>query len=114
MPSPRSVLIDVEVGDPKMQFDKFTLKSQEAVAAAQSLAASRNQQSIEPEHLLHGLLADPEGVVFPLVQRLGSSPRALRDKADELIDRIPKTYTSGGAAPDRVGASPALMRVLER
>jgi ATP-dependent Clp protease ATP-binding subunit ClpB len=97
-----------------MQFDKFTLKSQEAVAAAQSLSASRNQQVVEPEHLLHGLLADPQGVVFPLVQRIGSSPRSLRDKADELIDRIPKTYTSGGAAQERVAASPALMRVLER
>jgi len=97
-----------------MQFDKFTLKSQEAVAAAQSLAATRNQQVVEPEHLLHGLLADPEGVVFPLVQRLGSSPRSLRDRADELIDRIPKTYTSGGPAPERVAASPALVRVLER
>ena len=97
-----------------MQFDKFTLKSQEAVAAAQSLAATRNQQVVEPEHLLHGLLADPEGVVFPLVQRLGSSPRSLRDRADELIDRIPKTYTSGGPAQERVAASPALVRVLER
>src|SRR6266542_255750 len=96
-----------------MQLDKFTLKSQEAIAAAQSLAATRNQQTVEPEHLLHGLLSDSEGVVFPLVQRLGSSPRALRDRVDELIDRIPKTYV-GGAVEDRVGASPALVRVLER
>ncbi len=95
-----------------MQFDKFTQKSQEAVAAAQSLAASRNQQVVEPEHLLHGLLVDPEGVVFPLVQRLGSSPRTLRDKVDELIDRIPKVYTD--ASQERLAASPALARVLER
>ncbi|MFY9586380.1 MAG: ATP-dependent chaperone ClpB [Actinomycetota bacterium] len=96
-----------------MQLDKFTLKSQEAIAAAQSLAATRNQQTVEPEHLLYGLLADPAGVVFPLVQKLGSSPRALRDRVDELIDRIPRTYVSGGTE-DRVGASPALVRVLER
>jgi ATP-dependent Clp protease ATP-binding subunit ClpB len=96
-----------------MQFDKYTLKSQEAIAAAQSLAASRNQQVVEPEHLLHGLLADPEGVVFPLVQRLGSSPRSLRDKVDELIERIPRTYT-GGSTQQQVTASPALVRVLER
>jgi ATP-dependent Clp protease ATP-binding subunit ClpB len=94
-----------------MQFDKYTLKSQEAIAAAQSLAASRNQQVVEPENLLYGLLADPEGVVFPLVQRLGSSPRSLRDKVDELIDRIPRTYTG---AQQQVTASPALVRVLER
>jgi len=95
-----------------MQFDKFTQKSQEAVAAAQSLAASRNQQVVEPEHLLHGLLVDPEGVVFPLVQRLGSSPRTLRDKVDELIDRIPRVYTD--ASQERLAASPALARILER
>ena len=94
-----------------MQLDRFTQKSQEAIAAAQSLAASRNQQVVEPEHLLHGLLVDPDGVVFPLVQRLGSSPRTLRDKVDELIDRIPKVY---GAGSGQIGASPALVRVLER
>jgi ATP-dependent Clp protease ATP-binding subunit ClpB len=94
-----------------MQFDKYTLRSQEAIAAAQSLSASRNQQVVEPEHLLYGLLADPEGVVFPLVQRLGSSPRSLRDKVEELIDRIPRTYTG---AQQQVTASPALVRVLER
>ncbi len=102
-----------------MQFDRFTLKSQAAVAAAQSLAATRNQQSVEPEHLLYGLLSDAEGVVFPLVQRLGSSPRALRDRVEELLDRIPRTYTggtggTGGGAQERVAASPALVRVLER
>ncbi|MEX2557333.1 MAG: ATP-dependent chaperone ClpB [Actinomycetota bacterium] len=96
-----------------MQFDRLTLKSQEAVAAAQSLAATRNQQVVQPEHLLHGLLADAEGVVFPLVQRLGSSPRSLRDRVDELIDRIPRVYASG-AAQERVAASPAMVRVLER
>ncbi|TMK21747.1 MAG: ATP-dependent chaperone ClpB [Actinobacteria bacterium] len=95
-----------------MRFDNYTQKSQEAIAAAQSLAASRNQQAVEPEHLIHGLLSDPEGVVFPLVQRLGSSPRSLRDEVDELIDRIPKTYTSGGGVS--AAASPALVRVLER
>jgi ATP-dependent Clp protease ATP-binding subunit ClpB len=94
-----------------MQFDRHTLKSQEAIAAAQSLAASRNQQVVEPEHLLYGLLADPEGVVFPLVQRLGSSPRSLRDRVEELIDRIPRTYTG---AQQQVTASPAFVRVLER
>jgi ATP-dependent Clp protease ATP-binding subunit ClpB len=94
-----------------MRLDKFTLKSQEAVAAAQQLAAARNHQVVEPEHLLHALLSDPGGVVFPVVQRLGGSPRALRDKVDELIDRIPKVY---GGGETQVSASPALVRVLER
>jgi ATP-dependent Clp protease ATP-binding subunit ClpB len=94
-----------------MRLDKFTLKSQEAVAAAQQLAAGRNHQVVEPEHLLHALLSDPEGIVFPVVQRLGGSPRALRDKVDELIDRLPKVYAGGET---QTAASPAFVRVLER
>ncbi|MBI4729261.1 MAG: ATP-dependent chaperone ClpB [Acidobacteria bacterium] len=93
-----------------MPLDRLTLKSQEALAAAQDLAAGRNQSQVEPEHLLHALLSDPEGVVFPVVQRLGTSPRALRDKVDELLDRIPKVY----GPPQQTSPSPALARVIER
>ena len=55
-----------------MNFQKFTIKSQEAVENAQEIAASYNNQSIEPEHLLAALIQDNEGVVIPpmhLVQR---------------------------------------------
>lgn len=67
-----------------MQLDRFTLKSQEAIVAAQRLAGVRNHQTVEPEHLLHALLSDAEGVVFPVVQRLGTSPRTLRDRVEDL------------------------------
>jgi ATP-dependent Clp protease ATP-binding subunit ClpB len=93
-----------------VDLERFTLKSQEALMAAQQLAAQRNHQQVEPEHLLHALLSDPEGVVFPVVQRLGASPRVLRDRVDELLDRIPKVF----AGEQHVYASPALTRVLER
>ncbi|HEX9696944.1 MAG TPA: ATP-dependent chaperone ClpB [Actinomycetota bacterium] len=95
-----------------MNFERFTIKAQEAVAAAQRLAASRNHQVVEPEHLLDGLVADPEGVVFPVVQRIGASPRALRDRNAELLDRMPRVYVEGGE--QKVAGSPALARVLER
>ncbi|MHB8513107.1 MAG: ATP-dependent chaperone ClpB [Actinomycetota bacterium] len=94
-----------------MQFEKFTLKAQEALVSAQQLAQARNHQVIEPEHLLHALLSDAEGVVYPVVQRIGASPRTLRDRDDELIDRIPKVFVTEQEAPS---ASPALIRVLER
>jgi ATP-dependent Clp protease ATP-binding subunit ClpB len=96
-----------------MDLERMTLKSQQALFAAQRQASSRSQQAVEPEHLLHALLADPEGVVFPVVQRLGRSPQALRDGAEGLIERIPKAYV-GGAQPQQPGASPALVRVIER
>ena len=48
-----------------MDLEKLTLKSQEAVSAAQQIAAQRSHQAVEPEHLLYALLSDPDGVVFP-------------------------------------------------
>jgi len=77
-----------------MDLNKLTLKSQEAVQAAQELARSRNHQLVEPAHLLSALLADPEGVVFPLLQKLGQSPRVLRDRTEGVLDHIPKVYGS--------------------
>jgi ATP-dependent Clp protease ATP-binding subunit ClpB len=93
-----------------MDLEKLTLKSQEAVSAAQQIAAQRSHQAVEPEHLLYALLSDPEGVVFPVVQKLGITPGTLRDRVAALIDRLPKVYT---AEETRFG-SPALVRVFER
>jgi ATP-dependent Clp protease ATP-binding subunit ClpB len=75
-----------------MDLNKLTLKSQEALQAAQEAARSRNHQLVEPGHLLWALLSDPDGVVYPLLQKLGQSPRVLRDRVEELLDRIPKVY----------------------
>nr|MDQ3958439.1 hypothetical protein [Actinomycetota bacterium] len=52
-----------------MDINKLTLKSQEALGAAQKLASELNHQLVEPPHLLAALLSDPEGVTYPLVQK---------------------------------------------
>ncbi len=78
-----------------MDLSKLTLKSQTALEAARELAVVNDQQSIEPPHLLAALLADPEGVVYLLLHRLGVSPRTLQDRAQELIAQIPKVYAQG-------------------
>src|SRR5256884_44305 len=93
-----------------MDLNKLTRRSQEALAAAQGLASDRNHQVIEPEHLLHALLSQSDGVVFGVVQRLGAVPTALRNRVDELLGRIPQVY--GGEEGRRI--SPALSKVLER
>jgi ATP-dependent Clp protease ATP-binding subunit ClpB len=92
-----------------MDLNKLTQKSQEALQTAQQQAAARNNAQIEPAHLLFALLADPEGVITALLHRVGQSPRGLRDRAEELIDRLPKVY--GG---QEVGLSAATRQVLER
>ncbi|MGZ4119309.1 MAG: ATP-dependent chaperone ClpB [Actinomycetota bacterium] len=93
-----------------MDLEKLTLKSQEAVSAAQHVAGQRSHQSVEPEHLLYALLSDPEGVVFPVVQKLGVTPGTLRDRVGALLDRLPKVY----AAEETRFGSPSLVRVFER
>jgi ATP-dependent Clp protease ATP-binding subunit ClpB len=94
-----------------MDLNKLTLKSQEALRVAQEQASARNHQLIEPAHLLLALLADAEGVVYPLLQRLGQSPRSLRDGAEELLDRIPKVY---GRDQQEVMLSGGTRHILER
>ena len=93
-----------------MDLNKLTIKSQEALAAAQKLATESNHQAIAPEHLFRALMSQPEGVVFGLMQTLGAQPRMVINRLEDLLSRFPKVYLSGGEA--RV--SPDLSRVLDR
>src|SRR5688500_15529062 len=77
-----------------MDPNKLTLKSQNALAEAGRLATELNHQQVAPPHLLAALLGDPEGVVFPLLQKLGASPRALRERLSGALDGLPKVYGS--------------------
>jgi ATP-dependent Clp protease ATP-binding subunit ClpB len=72
------------------RFDKFTLKSQEAVQAAQDLAAKSKHQQIEPEHLVRALIEQQEGVVMPVLKKLGADPSAVSADIDQVLERLPK------------------------
>nr|MDQ3957857.1 type VI secretion system ATPase TssH [Actinomycetota bacterium] len=80
-----------------MDLEKLTIKSQQALAAAQKLAADANHQQVAPAHLLGALLADPEGVVYPLLHKLGASPRSIATALQAALDRLLRVY--GGAQP---------------
>ena len=75
-----------------MDINKLTVKSQEALASAQKLAADLNHQQVEPAHLLVALVGEPEGVVYPILQKLGISPRTIRTRLDAVLERVPKVY----------------------
>ena len=60
-----------------LRFEKMTVKAQEAVQSAQEIAASHENQQIEPVHLLAALVAQADGVVPPLLSRLGIRTEAL-------------------------------------
>jgi ATP-dependent Clp protease ATP-binding subunit ClpB len=79
-----------------MQLDKFTVKSQEAIQTSHSLAEQFGNPEMQPEHLLKALLEQPEGVVVPVLQKLGVTPAVVLSETDQLIGKLPKV--SGSAA----------------
>ena len=68
------------------RFDKLTLKAQEAVARAQELATDRGNAQIDPLHLLAALLTENDGIVGPILERIGVH----RQQLDSII---PVSYT---------------------
>ena len=78
-----------------MKLDKFTVKSQEAVQAAVSLAEQFGNQEIQPEHLLKAVLEQPEGIAVPVLQKMGENPAAVLSETQQLIDKLPKVSGSG-------------------
>ncbi|MEX2146211.1 MAG: ATP-dependent chaperone ClpB [Candidatus Rokuibacteriota bacterium] len=80
-----------------MRLDKFTVKAQEAVQAAQSVAERLGHQALEPEHLLSALLQQKEGVVAPLLGKLGARPEAIAQQLAADLERVPRV--SGGGGP---------------
>jgi ATP-dependent Clp protease ATP-binding subunit ClpB len=93
-----------------MNPDRFTIKSQEAVQAAQRLADERRNPQTTPEHLLAVLLEQPEGIVVPVLRKLGTDPAAVRHALGPALDALPKL--SGGGTPEPAGGSSELSQVL--
>src|SRR5580698_1521103 len=73
-----------------IRFDKLTVKAQEALQAAQELGSREGQQQIEPLHLLWALVSQGDGVVPPLLEKLGVSPATLASEVQKQVDRLPK------------------------
>ena len=78
-----------------INFNKFTIKAQEAVQNAQEIASSYSNQQIEPEHIFAALIQDSEGIVVATLQKLGANKEFLQAKTGELLDRLPKVSGSG-------------------
>ncbi len=73
-----------------LRFDKLTVKAQEALQAARELGARSGQQQIEPLHLLWALMAQGDGVVPPLLAKLGVAPEGLAKEIERELGRLPK------------------------
>src|SRR5260370_35861084 len=84
-----------------MRLDKFTVKAQEALQAAQSLADREGHQALEPEHLLAALVEQPEGVVGPLLAKLGARREAIQQALRAELAKLPTVTGGGGPDPRR-------------
>jgi ATP-dependent Clp protease ATP-binding subunit ClpB len=91
-----------------VNFDKLTVKAQQAMQAAQEMGGRQGQQQIEPLHLLWALLAQGDGVVPPLLEKLGVSPTTLASEVEKQIARLPKV---SGVSQQYL--APATNKILE-
>jgi ATP-dependent Clp protease ATP-binding subunit ClpB len=92
-----------------MQADRFTIKSQEALQAAQRLAEGRGNPQLTPEHLLAVLLEQDAGVVVPVLEKLGAQLGSLRSQVNAALDELP---TVSGESSEPAGSSNELIQVL--
>jgi ATP-dependent Clp protease ATP-binding subunit ClpB len=92
-----------------MQPDRFTVKSQEAVAAAQALAAERRNTEVTPAHLLVALVRQDDGLVVPILQKLGAAVDAVASRAVQEVEGLPKL-----AEATEVRPSSTFIRVLQQ
>lgn len=80
-----------------MNPNKLTLKAQETLQVAQQLAIEHGQPTVEPAHILSACLQDSEGMVIPIISKLGVNADFLRAKLGTILQALPKV--SGADAP---------------
>jgi len=93
-----------------IRWDKLTVKAQEAMQRASELASQRGNPELLPLHLLVALLEDREGIVLPVLEKIGTGPQAVLAQAGAALERLPRV--SGAAAQPAL--SPAAQRLLDQ
>ncbi|HET9281613.1 MAG TPA: ATP-dependent chaperone ClpB [Candidatus Angelobacter sp.] len=93
-----------------IRWDKFTIKAQEAIQQANEIAGQHGNPEMLPQHLLAALLQDQEGIVVPVLAKLGANAATLQSQLMERIDRLPKV--SGASAQPHLSA--AMSQVLDQ
>jgi ATP-dependent Clp protease ATP-binding subunit ClpB len=73
-----------------MRLDKFTLRGQEAIQAGIELAERNQNQQVEPEHILCAMLDQPEGIVRPLLGKLGANIQVIKNDCEAAVARFPR------------------------
>src|SRR5499427_3266588 len=94
-----------------IRWDKFTVKAQEAVQRANDVASENGNPELLPVRLLAALIEDKEGIVPPILEKIGAGPQVLLNEAYREIDRLPKV---SGEGANQATMSPALNQLIER
>ena len=95
-----------------IRWDKFTVKAQEAVQRANELASEHGNPELAPLHLLAALVEDKEGIVAPVLEKIGIGPQAVLSDIYKEIEKLPKVSGSGGA--NQPAMSSQINQVLEK
>ena len=94
-----------------MRLDKLTLKAQEALQEAKNIADKYNHQQIDVEHLLLALVEQPEGIVVPILQKIGVDINQLKLRLAAHLNSLPQVYGGGGI--EQIYLTPRLNKTLE-
>ena len=93
-----------------MRFDKFTLKTQELIQTAQQLAERFGHQQIEPEHFARAIMDQSEGVIPPLLGKIGADRNEIAASLNDALEKMPRVSGGGVSQPY---ISPRLKSVLD-
>ncbi|MBA4390086.1 MAG: ATP-dependent chaperone ClpB [Syntrophus sp. (in: bacteria)] len=91
-----------------MNWEKLTIKAQEAISDAQKKAESLGHQAVENEHLLAALIAQKEGVIRPILEKLGARPESINNDLEKELKKMPRVEGSA-----QVYISPHLKQALD-
>ncbi|MGD0214755.1 MAG: ATP-dependent chaperone ClpB [Terriglobales bacterium] len=94
-----------------IRWDKFTVKAQEAIQRANELASEHGNPELAPLHLLGALIEDKEGIVTPVLEKIGIGPQAVLSDLYREIEKLPKI---SGSAAQQPAMSAQINQVLEK
>ena len=78
-----------------MRFDKFTQKAQEAIAIAQESLSKFHHNQLDTEHLLYGLLDQPDGLIPQILLKMDIEPAGIKRRVEEELSKFPKIHYEG-------------------
>ena len=96
-----------------MDMNRMTIKVQEGLQAASSIALRRNHQGIDPEHVLLAFLEQPDGSVGAILEQAGVSLSSVKSQVEQVLSKVPQVQ-SMGAGPGQIHLTPRMGHVITK